>query len=253
MAYSIDGSEFNFGPDQEPEQRINGSRIRFSSPSVAMVQVRSGFPVMHQDTEENVGAQTEEVFRNYVYQRYRNDTMREEVDSLPRVPELMNFTATPMSPAAEIGRHLARMGDELNTKYANEFDQLISALHLTDDAESTYEAFASIGRRVFANRNTWAHIMLLLSFGYRIAITKLRQHAVQFASFLGRIATFLCRFVMSERIARWIAEQGGWRAALNYIPSASSGTGPPGVWTSTSVCSCRDHLQQVPKMMLLFL
>ncbi|BFZ10223.1 hypothetical protein BsWGS_13262 [Bradybaena similaris] len=225
MAHSLDGSEFNFGQDQETDGRNRGGGgFRFPTPSAAMVQVRPGVAVMHPDTEENVAAQTEEVFLNYAYQSYRNDMMRDEVNSLPRVPELINFTSTAMSPAAEIGRHLARIGDDLNIKYAHEFDQLISTLNLADDVDSTYEAFSNIGRRVFANRNSWKHVLILFQFGYRIAITKLRQQAAQFMSFLGRIATFLCQFVLSERIAQWIAEHGGWRAALNFIPSVSSGT-----------------------------
>lgn len=96
MAHSLDGSEFNFGQDQETDQRNRGGGFRFSTPSAAMVQVRPGVAVMHPDTEENVAAQTEEVFLNYAYQSYRNDMMRDEVDSLPRVPELINFTSTAM-------------------------------------------------------------------------------------------------------------------------------------------------------------
>ena len=41
------------------------------------------------------------------------------------------------------------MGDDINEKYADVFDGLISSLHITDTdgGEETYNAFANIARR----------------------------------------------------------------------------------------------------------
>uniref|UniRef100_A0A0B6ZL18 Bcl-2 Bcl-2 homology region 1-3 domain-containing protein n=1 Tax=Arion vulgaris TaxID=1028688 RepID=A0A0B6ZL18_9EUPU len=225
MANFMYGSDFYLErSEQHTDQVINDSNIRMLPPTVRMVQLRGHDPVIHPDTEENVEAQTEEVFLNFVYQSYRNDTMRGETDNLQPVTELLNFTASPISPAAEIGRHLARIGDDINEKYADMFDGMISALNLSLDAESSYQAFTSIGQRVFAQGTNWGRIMTLLVFGYRIAMTVLRKQTLHFASFLTRIVSFVCRFVVSQQISKWIADHGGWRAALNYIPSASLST-----------------------------
>ena len=47
-------------------------------------------------------------------------------------------------PAAEVGRQLARLGDEINEKYSEVFDRMIAPLNLTGD--NAYEAFACIAR-----------------------------------------------------------------------------------------------------------
>ncbi|GFS13291.1 BCL-2 homologous antagonist/killer-like [Elysia marginata] len=170
-------------------------------------------PNIQPDTEENVEAQTETVFRNYVYQSYRHDSMREEVDLTPVVPELVNFPTNPVSPAAQIGRELARFGDDINEKYADVFDGLISSLRIseTDGGEETYDAFANIARRVLSGSVSWGRIMILLSFGYRMAIQALRSQAGNFSWLLSKIVSFVTRFVISERISKWIADHGGWK------------------------------------------
>ncbi|GFN77915.1 Bcl-2 homologous antagonist/killer-like, partial [Plakobranchus ocellatus] len=128
-------------------------------------------------------------------------------------------------PAAQIGRELARFGDDINEKYADVFDGLISSLHITDgdDGEETYEAFANVARRVLSGSINWGRIVILLSFGYRMAIRALRTQASNFSWLLSKIVSFVGRFVISERISKWIADHGGWGAALRHIPEVSSG------------------------------
>ncbi|CAL1548241.1 unnamed protein product [Lymnaea stagnalis] len=188
-----------------------------------LVRMQAAANTIHPDTEANVVAQTEDVFLNYVYQSYQNDVMRGNTEDAPALPELVSFTTASITPAAEIGRQLARLGDDINEKYADIFDQMISDLNLGVDGETEpYEAFANIGRRVFSSGINWGRIMILLGFGYRIAITKLKTQITNFARFLASIVSFICRFVISERISKWIADHGGWRAALSYIPTVSS-------------------------------
>jgi len=44
-----------------------------------------------------------------------------------------------------IGRQLAVVGDDINNRYAPEFNQMIRMLHLTP--ETAYEAFAGVARK----------------------------------------------------------------------------------------------------------
>lgn len=190
-----------------------------------MRQVQSTESLSPPDTEENVLNQSEAVFLNYCYQSYRNDSVRTEVDNNPAAPELLNFgtQAVGQRPGAAIGRHLARLGDEFNERYADMFDGMISNLHLDSNDESAYDAFSCIARRVFSDGTTsWSRVFILLSFGYRIAITTLRKQKSRFADFLSRISSFLCRFLFKEKIAKWIADHGGWQAALSFVPGASA-------------------------------
>ncbi|XP_013070172.2 bcl-2 homologous antagonist/killer-like [Biomphalaria glabrata] len=179
-------------------------------------------PQIRPDSEGNVSAQTEAVFRNYMYQSYENDLNREDAQDIPVVNELLHLSDPP-SPEADIGRQLARFGDSINAKYADVFDSMISNLNLdSDNSENAYEDFAQIARRVLTTKINWGTILILLNFGYRIALTVLRSKTSQFLSFLSRIVSYICRFILSERIAKWIADHGGWRAALSYIPLMSS-------------------------------
>jgi len=41
-------------------------------------------------------------------------------------------------------------------------------------------------------------------------------------SFLRRIIRFVVDFIFNERIARWIAQHGGWRAVLDFRLSEPS-------------------------------
>ena len=47
--------------------------------------------------------------------------------------------------AAMIGRQLAVVGDDINSRYTTEFSQMIRMLHLTP--ETAYEAFAGVARK----------------------------------------------------------------------------------------------------------
>ena len=49
------------------------------------------------------------------------------------------------SPAAQIGRQLAMIGDDINDRYAPQFNSMIRMLQLTPD--TAYEAFAGVARK----------------------------------------------------------------------------------------------------------
>ncbi|KAK6168720.1 hypothetical protein SNE40_019906 [Patella caerulea] len=69
----------------------------------------------------------------------------------------------------------------------------------------------------------WGRICMLLFFGYRMAISVLRTHFNQFSDFLGRITQYVVRFIVRSKIAKWIADHGGWRGALSFVPSSTVG------------------------------
>ena len=67
--------------------------------------------------------------------------------------------------------------------------------------------------RIFADDINWGRILTLLCFGYRMAIQVLRDNLGKFSDFLRRIGQFLLKFLITERISRWIADHGGWVSA----------------------------------------
>ena len=64
--------------------------------------------------------------------------------------------------------------------------------------------------RIFAEGINWGRILTLLCFGYNMAIHVLRDHLGKFSEFLRRIGKLLLKFLVSERISQWIANNGGW-------------------------------------------
>jgi Bcl-2 antagonist/killer family protein len=183
------------------------------------------------DTEDNVADQTDGVFRNFVYHM---TVMRNGVsgaDDAPDLPELTAFADNPYSPVAQIGRQLAVVGDDINNRYAPEFSQMIRMLRLTP--ETAYEAFAGVAHKLFRDGHvSWGRIVTLLCFGYRMAVTVI-QRGIR--GFFSQIVGFVVRFVLSEKIAKWIAEQGGWRAALRYIPETVGWTTMGAILTMAAV------------------
>jgi len=73
--------------------------------------------------------------------------------------------------------------------------------------------------RLFRDGNiNWGRIVTLLCFGYRMAVTVI-QRGIR--GFFAEIVGFVVRFVLSERIARWIADQGGWVSGSSFHDSST--------------------------------
>ncbi|XP_038048918.1 bcl-2 homologous antagonist/killer-like isoform X2 [Patiria miniata] len=165
------------------------------------------------DNEENVVEQTESIVRNYMYIRYQTDMQSEESElsiATPRIPEFRCFTANPLSPTSQVGRRLAEIGDQINSQYQCEFSEMISQLRITP--ATAYEAFAGVARRLFTQGINWGRIAALLSFGYQVALSV----KAGIGEFISKIINSIVKFICTEKIAHWISEQGGWRAALSY-------------------------------------
>lgn len=60
---------------------------------------------------------------------------------------------------------------------------------------------------MFDSGINWGRVIALLGFGYCMAIHVYQQGIT---GFLRRIARYVTEFMLRNRIARWIAQQGGW-------------------------------------------
>ena len=179
--------------------------------------------------ERDVVRDTEGVFRHFMFQRFQEETQREN-----ELGVLNNPSTGARSDALEelrscndvdpfsqnvpvIGRRLGEIGDEIDAKYKDQFQDMIEQLSLTP--ATAYETFAAVARRLFRSGINWGRIVALLCFGYEIAITVIRRGFS--GSFLRRIIRFVVDFVFRERIARWIAEHGGWVSTEIYTECLS--------------------------------
>nr|XP_006628669.1 PREDICTED: bcl-2 homologous antagonist/killer [Lepisosteus oculatus]XP_015198199.1 PREDICTED: bcl-2 homologous antagonist/killer [Lepisosteus oculatus]XP_015198200.1 PREDICTED: bcl-2 homologous antagonist/killer [Lepisosteus oculatus]XP_015198201.1 PREDICTED: bcl-2 homologous antagonist/killer [Lepisosteus oculatus] len=160
------------------------------------------------ETEENVVQETEEVFCSYVYYRY-NQEREQDGDKLPRDPEIMALHLNSTSTMSRVGQQLAIIGDDINRRYDLSFTSMLSHLALTP--ENAYNYFCKIAKSLFDSGINWGRVIALLSFGYRMALHVFQQGMT---GFLSRIARFISDFLLRHQIAQWIAQQGGWVAAL---------------------------------------
>ncbi|XP_041092026.1 bcl-2 homologous antagonist/killer-like [Polyodon spathula] len=160
-------------------------------------------------TEEHVVEETEGVFNSYVFYRYHQEREQEGND-LPRDPEIMALRPNGASTTARVGQQLALIGDDINSRYDLNFTNMLSQLALTP--ENAYDYFCKIANSLFDSGINWGRVIALLGFGYRMALHVFQQGM---RGFLSRIARFIADFVLRNRIAQWIAQQGGWVAALD--------------------------------------
>nr|AAM74949.1 pro-apoptotic protein BAKM variant [Homo sapiens] len=147
-----------------------------------------GEPALPSASEEQVAQDTEEVFRSYVFYRHQQ----------------------PSSTMGQVGRQLAIIGDDINRRYDSEFQTMLQ--HLQPTAENAYEYFTKIATSLFESGINWGRVVALLGFGYRLAL-HVYQHGL--TGFLGQVTRFVVDFMLHHCIARWIAQRGGWVAALN--------------------------------------
>ncbi|KAL4645820.1 bcl-2 homologous antagonist/killer [Arapaima gigas] len=157
----------------------------------------------HPDTEEHVLEDTAEVFYSYV--RYRYHQEMEQGEQPPPDPEIMALQHNENSPMCRVGQQLAIIGDDINRRYDLSFTRMLSQLALTPD--NAYEYFCKIANSLFDSGINWGRVIALLSFGYRMALHVFQQGIT---GFLSSIMRFICDFLLRNRIAQWIAQQGGW-------------------------------------------
>lgn len=160
-------------------------------------------------SEEQVAQDTEEVFRSYVFYRHQQE---QEADGavLPADPEMVALSLEPASTMAQVGQRLAIIGDDINQRYDEEFQTMLQ--HLQPTVENAYQYFTKIASSLFESGINWGRVVALLGFGYRLAL-----HVYQrgLTGFLGQVTRFVVDFMLHHCIAQWIAQRGGWVAALD--------------------------------------
>lgn len=166
-------------------------------------------PAQSSTSEEQVAQDTEEVFRSYVFYRHQQE-LEAEGAAAPADPEMVALSLEPASTMGQVGQRLAIIGDAINQRYDEEFQTMLQRLQPT--AENAYEYFTKIASSLFESGINWGRVVALLGFGYRLALY-VYQHGL--TGFLGQVTRFVVDFMLHHCIARWIAQRGGWVAALD--------------------------------------
>uniref|UniRef100_A0A8B9NHL2 Bcl-2 homologous antagonist/killer n=1 Tax=Accipiter nisus TaxID=211598 RepID=A0A8B9NHL2_9AVES len=170
------------------------------------------------NSEDQVVEETEEVFRSYAFYRYQQER-EERGEEVPMDPEIVEIQQELGSTGSLVGRRLAIIGDDINKRYDAEFRYMLKSLQPTK--ENVYEHFTRIASSLFESGINWGRVIALLGFGYRMAI-HVYQHGTR--GFLYWITRFVSEFMLRNRIAQWIAQQGGW------VSQRERGAVPGGIW-----------------------
>uniref|UniRef100_A0A8C3NN90 Bcl-2 homologous antagonist/killer n=1 Tax=Cyanoderma ruficeps TaxID=181631 RepID=A0A8C3NN90_9PASS len=157
-------------------------------------------------SEGRVAEEAEGVFRSFAFYRYQQERQERGAELRPD-PEIEQIQQDLKSTESQVGERLAIIGDDIYRRYDVEFCSMLGSLQLTPD--NAYQHFTEIASRLFESGINWGRVIALLAFGYRMAM-HVWQRGVR--GFLRRIAGFLRDFMLHNHIARWIAQQGGWRA-----------------------------------------
>ncbi|XP_054149975.1 bcl-2 homologous antagonist/killer [Melozone crissalis] len=160
-------------------------------------------------SEGRVAEEAEEVFRSYAFYRYQQER-QERGAELPPDPEIEQIQQELESTGSQVGQRLAIIGDDIYRRYDAEFRTMLESLQPT--RHNAYETFTKIASSLFESGINWGRVIALLAFGYRLAM-HVWQRGV--SGFLRRIARYVGEFMLQHRIARWIAQQGGWEAVQN--------------------------------------
>ena len=175
------------------------------------------------EDETTVNQNAEGIVAHFMVRRHQRETQRAEehgeIDSpsaraSPDALEELRSHAPP-SPQSiqDVATQLEEVGDEIYVKYRKKFRNMADALSLTPGM--AYESFAAVARRLFRTGINWGRVIALLCFGYEFA--ERRSFSVRFVRIIIR---FVVDFIFKERIASWIAENGGW-VRLTVQPHSS--------------------------------
>uniref|UniRef100_A0A914XNM3 Bcl-2 Bcl-2 homology region 1-3 domain-containing protein n=1 Tax=Plectus sambesii TaxID=2011161 RepID=A0A914XNM3_9BILA len=193
-------------------------------------------------TEERVESQATQVVQSFMVSSYQLDLRHErgemEPDSdstagivaeTPNIPELQHYPGGIFnSTEVLIGRRLADLGDEFQRVHEAELDEMVNrimpnVLAAGSVLKEAYSAFRKVATRLLADGSglNWGRIVALLCFGYRMALA-LARHG--WRNFVPDCVKLVVEFMLSEQIVRWIAQHGGWVAALAYRLPLPEGT-----------------------------
>ncbi|XP_068121611.1 bcl-2 homologous antagonist/killer [Hyperolius riggenbachi] len=161
-------------------------------------------------SEEQVGQQTETVFLSYAVHltRFRREGDDEDEDSTLPVNEIEEAVQE-NSNLDKVGQQLALIGDDLNKRYEEFFNDILKDLN--PNLDTAYDYFKKIASSVFETGVNWGRVLALLGFGYQLAVFVWKNGRRQF---FRRVAQWLARYLVESSIARWIVRQGGWAAVL---------------------------------------
>ncbi|KAK3588707.1 hypothetical protein CHS0354_026025 [Potamilus streckersoni] len=121
------------------------------------------------------------------------------------------------------------IGDEFESRYREQFDDLVHQLNITPDI--AYSTFVSVANELFVDGINWGRVVALFAFGGAIAVQCVEKNLVHLVdSIYEWLATYI-----DNTIQHWINSQGGWERFVEFYKSQDKKNESP--WPSLgSIC-----------------
>lgn len=104
----------------------------------------------------------------------------------------------------EIQRAMRALGDEFESKFSAQFDDMMSQLQLTPD--TAYQTFRTIVTEIFHDGVNWGRIVALFGLAGRLAVLSSHQ---EMPRLIESIVDWVSAYV-DTNLKQWITDHDGW-------------------------------------------
>eukprot|EP00112_Aurelia_sp_Birch-Aquarium-sp1_P000578 Seg1055.6 transcript_id=Seg1055.6/GoldUCD/mRNA.D3Y31 product="Bcl-2-like antagonist/killer" protein_id=Seg1055.6/GoldUCD/D3Y31 len=160
---------------------------------------------------------TKIIFRSFMFQRLTIQISKRQI-SIGRIPKSvleMFLEERWTSEIRDIGKVIAEFTDAIDKEYDDALARIAKSLGVT--AETAYDKFALVARKLFQDGINWGRIVALWSFGYEIVTSVMIKEDTDFIDikiFSQKIDTLVDAFLREECAVGWIKDHGGWVAII---------------------------------------
>lgn len=110
----------------------------------------------------------------------------------------------------EIQRAMRALGDEFESKFSAQFDDMMSQLQLTPD--TAYQTFRTIVTEIFHDGVNWGRIVALFGLAGRLAVLSSHQ---EMPRLIESIVDWVSAYV-DTNLKQWITDHDGWAGFLEF-------------------------------------
>nr|AYC76539.1 apoptotic regulator [Perna viridis] len=157
-------------------------------------------------SKDDIGMQARVLLNQFIYDRISRELDTDQVPSSEELQEPGTPTGPPLEHMQEIGRALRCIGDELDK--SENIQNLCSQV----SPEASSETFLNVAKSFFSDGvYNWGRVGSLFYFAYKMVMKALNKIAL-----IRAIINWVVNFI-TDYVAPWIIERGGWDAIVEYF------------------------------------
>lgn len=157
-------------------------------------------PFQRANSVDEVSGQAPAIVTTFLTECFRADGLQ--------VPQELSESQRKVN--KDVAHVIRDIGDRLSNDAS--LNSLIQQVVVTKD--TAFETFLQVGVQIFNDGVVnWGRIVTLFYFGYKLALQVINEIPL-----IKMIIQWVCQFI-KDRLAKWIFEQGGWEAVVDYFKS----------------------------------